>query len=231
MTTPRPQPSGSPDASRATAGFFESLYAGATRDDRAIPWQEGAARPLVERWLADLDATAHQRAVVVAAGLGDDAAALARRGLDVTAFDAAPSAVAWAQERHPDVPVRWHVADLFDLPPSWHRSFDLVVEVFTLQSIPPRDQTPAARAVAGLVAPGGSLKVIALVRPPEVEPDGPPWPLHPDTLDALTEAGLRTLRRVDHPVPDRRYVCTSLDAVRDPHDDPTLEDDEPTPRP
>ena len=85
------------------------------------------------------------------------------------------------------------MADLFDPPTDWERAFDLVLEVFTLQSILPEDQDRAARAVAGLVAPGGELVVVTLVRDPAIEPDGPPWPLHPGTLDELAVAGLAVL--------------------------------------
>lgn len=162
--------------------FFEAVYAGADGDDTAIPWQRAGSRPLVAEWLDGLEVEGGERALVVAAGLGDDAAALAGRGLDVAAFDAAPSAVAWARQRHPDADVAWHVADLFALPGDWVRAFDVVLEVFTIQSIPPADQDHAVDAVAETVAPGGVLVAIAIERAADADVDGPPWPLHPGTL-------------------------------------------------
>lgn len=170
------------------AAFFDAVYAGAERDAGAIPWQDAASRPMVAHWLEGLDRRAHRRALVVAAGLGDDAAALAATGMEVVAFDRSPAAVEWARERHPDAGVQWEMADLFVPPRGWLSGFDLVLEVFTIQSIPPEDQDRAVDAVAGFVAPGGMLVVVALVRDPDQPPSGPPWPLHPDTLDRLERA-------------------------------------------
>lgn len=171
---------------------FEAMYRGAGRDEQAIPWQDPQARPLAERWLASFDPTGHERALVVAAGLGDHAAALDRLGLSVVAFDAAPTAVAWARERHPETGVRWEVADLFAPPRAWLGGFDLVLEVFTVQAIDPARHEAAARTVAGFVAPGGLLVVVAMVGPPgdgRTLGDGPPWPLDPAVLDAFGAGG------------------------------------------
>ena len=167
------------------ATFFDEVYARADGDDGAVPWQHAASRSVVERWLAELDPAGHRRALVVAAGLGDDAAALARRGLEVVAFDQSPAAVAWAAERHPDVAVTWAVADLFDPPEAWIGRFDLVLEVFTIQSVPPDAQDRAAAAISRFVAPGGLLVVVALLRDRTEAPPGPPWPLDPSTLSRL----------------------------------------------
>ena len=165
-------------------GFFDAVYAGAEGDDTAIPWQEHAAsRPLFDDWYQGLGESQGAPALVVAAGLGDDAAALAEKGYAVTAFDAAPTAVEWARRRHPDAPVEWHVADLFDAPAAWSGAFALVVEIFTVQSIPLDLEVDAARAIRGFVAPGGTLLAIALLGDPTGRDR--PWPLAPHVVDAL----------------------------------------------
>ncbi len=169
--------------------FFDDIYRRAGRDDSGIPWQHAVSEAMVERWLATFDPSLHRRALVVAAGLGDHAAALADRGLDVVAFDRSPAAVAWAEERHPGTDVEWTVADLFDPPAAWSGSFDLVLEVFTIQSTPPADQARAAAAVASFLRPGGLLVIIALVGDGLRPPSGPPWALDPSTLAALEGAG------------------------------------------
>lgn len=176
-----------PPADDDLEDLFDGIYADAGRDDAAVPWQRAASREVVGRWLEQLDPSAHRRALVVAAGLGDDAAALARLGLDVVAFDRSTVAVEWAQERHPDVTVAWEVADLFDPPAEWTAAFDLVLEVFTIQSVAPEDQERAAATIAGFVQPGGTLVAVAIVREPGTEPSGPPWPLDPRTLDDLEQ--------------------------------------------
>lgn len=165
--------------------MFNGIYAGAGGDDAAVPWQHAPSRALVERWIAGLDRVAHRRALVVAAGLGDDAAALAALGFEVTAFDRSEAAIAWARERHPDVAVTWEVADLFDPPAAWAGAFDLVVEVFTIQSIPVVDQGGAASTIAGFVGSDGTLFLVALVHEPGFDSTGPPWPLDRSTLDGL----------------------------------------------
>ncbi len=167
------------------AEFFDSMYANAAGDDAAVPWQGAMSRSLINEWIDGATFASGTRAMVVAAGLGDDAAALARRGLDVTAFDFSPTAVDWARTRHGDVDVDWHQADLFDLPDEWSGSFDLVVEVFTIQSTPPDRQPEAADAVRRLVAPGGTLVAILLEHLGSDEPSGPPWPLATSTVDRL----------------------------------------------
>jgi SAM-dependent methyltransferase len=178
------------------AEFFDAIYRQAAGDDAAVPWQHAISRQLVGEWLSTFDPSPHQRAIVVAAGLGDDAAALARTGLDVVAFDQSETAVAWSRQRHRDVVVDWCVADLFDPPERWRNAFDLVVEVFTIQSMPPEHQEAAAEAIRGLLAPGGRLLAIALVREFSAESSGPPWPLDPATFDRLL-AGLDPIARHD----------------------------------
>lgn len=172
--------------------FFESMYSAAGGDDSRIPWQDAISKRLFGDWLETFDPSRHQRALVVAAGLGDEAAALAALGLGVVAFDHAPSAVNWARERHKDVTIDWQVADLLSPPAEWIGAFDLVVEVFTIQSIDPQLQVTAAEAVRSFVGAGGALLAVALVRRGDEPPGGPPWPLHHDTLESLGE-GLREI--------------------------------------
>jgi len=177
--------------------FFDGIYERAGGDDGAVPWQHALSRPFIGEWLEGYEPDGDVRAMVVAAGLGDDAAALARTGATVTAFDVSPTAVAWAKERHADLEVEWRQADLFDLPAEWAGAFDLVVEVFTVQSIQPSRQAEAAHVVADLVAPGGTLVVVALIHHADEEPGGPPWPIRPETLEILTDGFDERSRRTE----------------------------------
>jgi 2-polyprenyl-3-methyl-5-hydroxy-6-metoxy-1,4-benzoquinol methylase len=70
--------------------------------------------PSLVSWLDEHELAG--RALKVGAGLGDDAEELARRGLAVTAFDIAPTAVAWAKRRFPDSQVDYVVADVLAPP-------------------------------------------------------------------------------------------------------------------
>jgi SAM-dependent methyltransferase len=77
------------------------------------------------------------------------------------AFDVAETAVRVAQQRHPGTSVEYVTADLLDPPVEWLRGFDLVVEVFTVQALPDPPRRTAIGNVGRLVAPGGTLIVIA----------------------------------------------------------------------
>ncbi len=186
-----------PYAGPMSPDFFDAVYVSAGGDEAAVPWQRAMSRRLIEDWLAVFEPGHHARALVVAAGLGDDAAALAELGLGVVAFDLAPTAVDWARRRHPDAEVDWHVADLLQPPSDWEAAFDLVVEVFTIQSIPPERQADAAAATRSFLAPGGTLLGIAIVHDGTIDPDGPPWPLHPDTIAVLADGLTERSRHVE----------------------------------
>ncbi|MDX1691802.1 MAG: class I SAM-dependent methyltransferase [Acidimicrobiia bacterium] len=170
---------------REATAWFDPLYDDAQRDPSGVPWARMGPCPAVEEFLsAEPDPG---RAVVVGCGLGDDAAALAAAGWDTTAFDISPEAIAWCRDRFGDE-VDWRVADLFDLPPEWERAFDLVVEVRTIQSLPPALRAETLDAVASLV--GRRLLLVTALRPHHVIPTGPPWAVSEQELEELEAAGL-----------------------------------------
>ncbi len=178
--------------------FFDVMYAGAHRDPRAIPWARLAPNPWLVAWLDRNPPPAPGLALVVGCGLGDDAEELARREWSVTAFDASPEAIRWARERHPGSGVAYRVADLFDLPEEWRAAFDLVVDVRTVQSLPPHLRDQVIAAIADPVGPGGMLLAVADGRPEGVEPDGPPWPLSRRELLGFGEQGLDPVSLDEH---------------------------------
>lgn len=170
--------------------MFERMYDAAAAGDGALPWHRGEAHPLLAAWAEGLRG-AGRRALVVGSGTGDDAEFVAGLGFDVVAFDVSPSAVAMARRRFPGSTVDYEVADLLALPAAWSRAFDLVVEVLTVQSTPIAVHEAAIAAIAGTVAPGGTLVVIATARTDDAQvPDGPPWPLARTEIDAFGTAGL-----------------------------------------
>jgi len=169
----------------------ETLYRKAGRRPEAIPWAECVPNPNLESWLAGRDLAGYGKdAVVIGCGLGDDAELLGRAGFRVTAFDVSPTAIEWCRERFPRSQVDYRVADLFAPPQEWAAGFGFVLESYTLQTFPAASRQKAMRAIASLVAPDGSLLVIARGRNSD-EPEGEfPWPLTKGALDALEGAGL-----------------------------------------
>ncbi len=170
--------------------IFERMYVAAADGRDAMPWDRGGPHPLLEQWARDAEG-AGRRALVVGSGLGQDAELLCERGFDVVGFDAAPTAIELARGRYPASAVDYRVANLLEPPAQWHRAFDLVVESLTVQSMPPEYHAPATANVAAMVAPGGTLLVIATARDEDSEtPDGPPWPLTPSEVEAFASGGV-----------------------------------------
>ncbi|WP_426246711.1 class I SAM-dependent methyltransferase [Nocardioides sp. LHG3406-4] len=180
--------------------WFDELYAEGAAGQVSMPWDRTTPHPLLQEWADDasLDGTG-RRAVVVGCGLGADAEYLASRGFDTAAFDLSPTAIGEARRRSPDSAVEYRVADLLDLPSKWHRAYDLVVEIFTLQAVPDPPREDMADAVTELVAPGGTLFAVAF-RPDGADPadSGPPFPLSRGFMEGLARGGLEALRLEEH---------------------------------
>src|SRR5258708_6104519 len=177
-------------------GWFERLYAAAEAGQTAVPWDRGAPSPFLTQWAAQRALTGTS-ALVVGCGLGDDAQFIAELGFQTVAFDISPSAITAARRRFPDSAVHYLVANLLDPPAEWHHAFDLVVESLTLQALPDPPRRTAIARLGDLVAPAGTLIVIARAREPGQTAEGPPWALTRAEIDALTETGLEPVRIED----------------------------------
>lgn len=186
-----------PDPVNTSAAWFEHIYANAGMDHAAVPWDRQTAHPQLTGWLSlSGSASVQNSALVVGCGLGDDAQAVAAADYLTTAFDVSPSAIEGARRRFPQSDVDFQVADLLALPAKWKGAFDLVVEIWTVQAMPMHLRHQAIAAIATLVAPGGTLLVVANARlDHQVTPNGPPWPLSKEDLDLFTREGLEEVSR------------------------------------
>jgi SAM-dependent methyltransferase len=128
--------------------------------------------------------------LVVGCGLGDDAELLASLGWSVVAFDISAEAIRWAQQRFPQSQVDYRAVDLFEALSEWHRQFDLVVEAYTLQVLPPALRAQAIPLVADWTAVGGLLLLIARGREESDPPGQMPWPLTEREVRDIEHAGL-----------------------------------------
>jgi len=191
---------GGAEADPLRKDWFEAVYALAGDDPAGVPWANLAPHPLLTDWLEGRRLTG--RALDVGCGLGDNAEALSAAGAAVTAFDLVAGAIVWARRRFPETTVDHHAADLFDAPVAWRGAFDLVHECYTLQALPEALLPQASAALAGFVAPGGALLVIARAREEGEIPPRPPWPLTRARIEALAEQGLAIETIEDIPARD-----------------------------
>ncbi|WGV24035.1 class I SAM-dependent methyltransferase [Halotia branconii] len=179
------------------SAWFEVLYASAKGDTAQIPWAKLAPHPYLQDWLSTHEPfTQGQKALIIGCGLGDDAEALAKRGFEVTAFDISPTAITWCQQRFPDSPVKYVIADLLAIPSQWHLAFDFVFECRNIQALPLSVRSSVIDSVASVVAPDGILLVITRIRETEVEPSGPPWPLSNAELAQFEKLGLHQVEHI-----------------------------------
>jgi SAM-dependent methyltransferase len=196
-------------AGRPTA-WFEELYAAAARDEITMPWDRAQPSALLADWLTE--SGAGRSAVVVGCGLGADAEFVAGHGFATTAFDISETAVRTARERYPASSVRYRVADLLAPPAGW--AFNLVVEIITVQALPVSLREEAVAAVAGLVAPRGTLLVVENARAERVPlSERPPWAFTRAEIASFAGHGLETvtIERLDDGTPRWRAEFTRLE--------------------
>lgn len=173
---------------------FEQVYRDARGDAARVPWADLRPNTFVEEWLNRDACTALRpgaRVAVTGCGLGDDVALFAERGYDVLGIDLSPTAVEWARQRFPNHAGRFESGDLTDLPSRLARRFDLVVEAYTLQSVPFARRAAVAAGIASLVRPHGALLAVCRTRDEDAVPDPagpPPYPLSERELRDLMQA-------------------------------------------
>jgi SAM-dependent methyltransferase len=139
------------------------------------PWHADALEPP----LAEALAARTGRLVELGCGDGTVAIEAARRGFRVTATEVAPAALARARARAGDLPILFVLDDV--TASRLDARFDVAVDRGLLHCLP-RETWPAyARTVSDLVAPGGSLLLVAH------RPGGE------RATSAITEAELATL--------------------------------------
>ncbi|MCU0496878.1 MAG: class I SAM-dependent methyltransferase [Anaerolineae bacterium] len=174
-------------------GWFEAVYANAQGDPTRISWADLKPNPLMIEWL-DQKSDHQGRVLKIGCGLGDDAEILAQYGYEVVAFDIAPTAIAWCHQRFPDSQVVYQVADLLNPPSEWLASFDLVIEIYTLQVLTPALKSQALQNVAKFIKPLGELWVICRGRDQADDPGKMPYPLTKEELNTFVALGLTETR-------------------------------------
>ena len=192
--------------------WFEALYREAADGTAVVPWADMVPNPHLLSWLEATRRGEGLLALDVGSGFGDNAEAIAAQGYQVTAFDLSPTAVEHARRRFPESRVDSCVGNLLEPEAGWHRRFDLVFEVYTIQVLQRGHRRRAIEQLGELVAPGGTLLVVARGRDAS-EPEGEmPWPLTREELGAIAQRGLELVELEDflddEDPPVRRFRAT-----------------------
>lgn len=198
------EPRGAVSVAPLAPNWHDEVYLAAAGDAARVPWADERPCAAVVSWL-NAEAPGRirpgARAVVVGCGLGDDVVELLGRGYDVTGFDVSPTAVEWARRRFPEHAENFVVADLLATPSRLRRRFDLVVDAYTIQSLPVSQRANAAAAIASLSCPRGTVLCVCRGRDDHEPLDGfkgPPWPLSArELLGAFEQAGMHPVRKPD----------------------------------
>ena len=132
--------------------FWNTLYK--TSDTR---WDLDQAAPALAAVLPQLK-LARQRILVLGAGVGHDAAYLARQGHSVTAVDFSFEAIERARAAYPGVEgLRFVRADAFNLPAEFQGRYDLVFEHTFYCAIDPKRRSELVRTWKRALQPRGHL--------------------------------------------------------------------------
>ena len=172
--------------------WFEPLYAGASANGEGVPWANMDTHPAFRGWLdRNTLAGAGKKALVVGCGLGDDAIELEALGFSVTAFDVSESAIELCKQRFPESSVNFVQADLLASQDRWKGQFDFVLEIYTVQALPPKYEQQLIESIASFVALEGLALVVAEVGKQErTFASGPPWILTTAHVDSFKACGL-----------------------------------------
>ncbi|MEC3907050.1 class I SAM-dependent methyltransferase [Tamlana sp. 2201CG12-4] len=175
--------------------WFETLYSGVTESGDGIPWANMAPHPVFKHWIDQNPIFENEKtALVIGCGLGDDAIELESKGLKVTAFDVSHSAIELCKKRFPNSEVEFIQADLIKGHNDWYKTFDFVLEIFTIQALPPKYEKTLIKNISDFVSDNGKLVVITEIQKEKrTYENGPPWLLNTDYIKSFENCGLKQI--------------------------------------
>lgn len=175
--------------------WFESLYSESNQEGDGVPWANMSPHPLFKNWMdKNQNSGQGKTALVVGCGMGDDAIELEKNGFGVTAFDVSDSAIELCKKRFPNSEVTFVQADLIEGISEWHQKFDFVLEIFTVQALPPKYETTLIKNISDFVSDNGKLVIITEIQHEKrTFEKGPPWVLNHDYKQSFENHGLKQI--------------------------------------
>jgi methyl halide transferase len=143
------------------------------------------------------------RTLVPGCGHGHEVALAVEDGLDATGLDIAPTGVAAARARYPQLAERFVVGDLFNPPVEMRGAFDVVLEHTCMSGLHPSLRADYRCGIDLTLRRGGLLIGVWFINP-DLDPgeEGPPYPL---SVAELTAAFADGYEIVDDYVPDLTF--------------------------
>ncbi|MFD0964687.1 class I SAM-dependent methyltransferase [Pseudofulvibacter geojedonensis] len=184
--------------------WFEKLYASSNKEGEGIPWAHMSTHPLFKNWIEqNQNIGKGKTALVIGCGMGDDAIELENNGFKVTAFDVSNSAIKLCKKRFPESKVKFVQADLIKGIPEWNQKFDFVLEIFTIQALPPKYEDTLIKHIADFVADKGKLVLITEIQNEKRSFEkGPPWLLNKNYITSFAAHGLKPIFNINNSEPE-----------------------------
>jgi hypothetical protein len=161
-------------------------------------WDKGAPSPAMKQYLDRH--TVRGRTLVPGCGRGHEVALAVAHGLDATGLDIAPTGVAEARAKYPQLAERFVTGSLFDPPEEMCGAYDVVLEHTCMSGLPPTLRADYRRGIDLTLRRGGLLIGVWFINP-ALAPDevGPPYPFSVADLTTLFAEGYEI---VEDYVPD-----------------------------
>jgi SAM-dependent methyltransferase len=161
-------------------------------------WDKGRSSPPLTQYLKRH--RTRGKTLVPGCGRGHEVALAVEHGLDALGLDIAPTGIADARSRYPQIAGRFVIGNFFDPPAELRGAFDVVLEHTLLCALPPAMREDYRKAVDLTLRPGGLLIGVWFINP-ALDPgeEGPPFGISVAELTALFEDGYEI---VDDYVPD-----------------------------
>lgn len=178
------------------------------------PWDAGQSPPALVNWLKAQERPTEQRALVTGCGSGYDVFSLAHHGWQAIGLDLSPTSGKRFHEVRDQEGLTLEQADVvhadfFTYAPQ--ERFHLIWDYTFLCAIPPERRSDWALQMSRLLSEDGVLVTLLFPvdleqkDPPTSEDPGPPYRLHPDSIQSILEPyfDLHSLEQVDESHPAR----------------------------
>jgi len=163
--------------------FWEDIY---LEDDAG--WDLGGPTPIFESMDSDM---VNGNICILGCGRGYDAVQFAKRGLDVTAVDFAPSAIHSLKELVHEAQVKINIiqTDIFSLAPEHMNAYDCIIEQTCFCAIHPSRRGKYEQLAKSILKSNGRLIGLWFPLDKTLEEGGPPWGTSIEEVKSIFDEG------------------------------------------